>query len=666
MTAVEDFRHERLKLSGDFMRLLQVQGGTKKDMISLRITQYATKRRPNYAAISYTWGPNPKAANTSRSPAASTKGPDPHIRLIRVNGRHFRIRINLWNLLWHLRERGESRFLWVDALCIDQENLEERNFHVQRMSKIYEHAEKTFVWLGLPSEDLRQVRVLEFIHQMAQSCPKPQQQQQQQAPDAGSGARMFRDKYLTEALSQRWTNVLEVCRATYWTRTWIIQEFIQASQVEVLCGAAKLDLQDFEDVVRTIRSLTTETATSTGLPSFVQQFIQTIPFRLTSRRIAHTASTLEDLLSEFYDSKCAERRDKIYGILGIADDCAGRGEPTSTDGEQPATESSPGLLQPDYSKPILEIYFEVVKYLTHSLQPRAKSPMQGIYLAQRALGITQADVESYMALLAIHTPSQGNGEALLDQRLVELACPLVPDYVNFVQEVLPGWTSIRDLRQRLDHVDWTKYVGLEVRRKTSSRPSAPSHRSSTTFTTSTSGGSGTGHVRAPLPPDLIDNIINTASHSDEILHLYNYSASPSSSPPSLPPPAAHCTIPTTHALLHTHDKRVHNNPTLLKPSIIIESNPSTGIDPVRVGFACTEVRAGDLICQFLRAGRHPHRAAHRLRPRSGAGGVWRRCARTGYWAKGPCMPVVGGMSMESGRAWFMTRAVGLGIRMGGR
>ncbi|KAK5278749.1 hypothetical protein LTR40_008729, partial [Exophiala xenobiotica] len=142
----EIFRHERLSLSGRFMRLLQIQGGTgigtgttKKDnrvtttatssVISLRITQYAIHRRPPYVAISYTWGS--AAAGDTRE--------------IRVNGRAFRVRVNLWNLLFHLRQRGEARFLWIDALCIDQQNLEERNWHVQRMARIYDSAQKTVV-----------------------------------------------------------------------------------------------------------------------------------------------------------------------------------------------------------------------------------------------------------------------------------------------------------------------------------------------------------------------------------------------------------------------------------------------------------------------------------------------------------------------------------------
>ena len=78
----------------------------------------------------------------------------------------------------------------------------------------------------------------------------------------------------------------------------------------------------------------------------------------------------------------------------------------------------------------------------------------------------------------------------------------------------------------------------------------------------------------------------TASHSEELSHLYNYSS------------ASGCSVPIAHILSHQHDKRVYNNASLLKPSIIIESNPLLGIDPVRIGFACTDVRPGDFLCQF--------------------------------------------------------------------
>ena len=571
--ASPEYRHERLKLSGRFMRLIQIQGGAKNSVLSLRITQYALHRRPAFVAISYTWG----------SPGDA--------RELRVNGRPFKVRVNLWNLLSHLRQRGESRFLWIDALCIDQQNLEERSFHVNMMAEIYEQAEMAIVWLGLPSEDRRQARSMEFVAEMADFAKKHSQL-----------LAKFRDTYLVDSCGSRWVNLLELCRGTYFGRTWIIQEFLQARTVEVLCGTAKLDWKHFEDVVLTLRQIQLSNPTPastfpTLVFALVAQFMHTLPVRLTTRRLAHTESTLEELLSEFYDSKCTERRDKIYGILGIADDC---GEDAST-----------GIVrgpQPDYAKHILEVYFEMYEYLR---TVRGKLNLQTIFLAQKALGISQADIASYMTWISGQKQQQIDatmvGAPLLRARLSELACPLVPDYVNVIEEVLPGWTSLRDLRQRLEQVDWTRYVGHEVVRKTSrpgsgSRPvsnvTLPSQRKQSFNKSMPSPGSAQGlsYVRAPLPGDLLDNVLYAAEHSSMINNLCNY------------PSCTSGLIPLEHALLHAEDKRIMNetNPTpnysqgvlLRKPSVIIETSPERGIEPARLGFACSDVRAGDMICQF--------------------------------------------------------------------
>lgn len=582
----DEFRHERLKLPGGFMRLLQIQGGantkTQKDTtISLRITQYAIHRLPPYVAISYTWG----SALTTRP--------------IRVNGRPFHVRLNLWNLLWHLRQRGEARFLWIDALCIDQRNLVERNFHVQLMGNIYDKAVTAIVWLGLPSDDRRQARVLEFIGEMAAAAKK-----------YPAEVAKFRDKYLTDSCANRWGNVLELCRGAYWTRTWIIQEFVQASRIEVLCGTASLEWVHFEDVVRMLRSISTPSISqqqpAVKLPPFVAQFMQTLPVRLTTRRIFHTSSTLEELISEFYDSKCAERRDKIYGMLGIAGDC------NSSDDKTDA-EVGLGVVRgpkPDYSKHILEVYFEVFEYLLSSTQGR-KSPLLAIYLTQKSLGLSENDLDSYITYLGQQDRSSDT-PLTLETRLLQLNIPLRPDYINVISETLPGWTSMRDLRQRLDQVDWSRYVGHEIKRKSLSArlsssgsgtglmmPVVTSRRKSSFNSSVLETGSNvsgtstpTGRpIRAPLPNDMIDNALYVAEHATDALQgLHNYPMRAINNESQA--------ISISHIHLTQYDKHVYLNGSFAKPTIIIESSRTKGVDPVRIGFACTEARAGDLICQF--------------------------------------------------------------------
>jgi hypothetical protein len=55
---------------------------------------------------------------------------------------------NLYAALKRLRHERYSMLLWVDAICIDQSNIEERNHQVKLMDLIYKNAKIVFMWLG--------------------------------------------------------------------------------------------------------------------------------------------------------------------------------------------------------------------------------------------------------------------------------------------------------------------------------------------------------------------------------------------------------------------------------------------------------------------------------------------------------------------------------------
>jgi hypothetical protein len=78
---------------------------------------------PRYEALSYTWG---KPINEAT---------------IIVNAITLPVRKNLWDALYHLRG-AEARTLWIDAVCINQNNILERNDQVQMMRHIYEKAQR--------------------------------------------------------------------------------------------------------------------------------------------------------------------------------------------------------------------------------------------------------------------------------------------------------------------------------------------------------------------------------------------------------------------------------------------------------------------------------------------------------------------------------------------
>lgn len=94
---------------------------------------------PSYTALSYVWGP---------PTTMSGSGDDTLV----VNGEATPARTNLLSALRAFRKRKDTTYLWVDAVCINQDDLEEKMTQIQLMGDIYSLAERTVIWLG-PSED---------------------------------------------------------------------------------------------------------------------------------------------------------------------------------------------------------------------------------------------------------------------------------------------------------------------------------------------------------------------------------------------------------------------------------------------------------------------------------------------------------------------------------
>jgi len=98
-----------------------------------------------YEALSYVWG-----------------NPDEKLPIF-IHGCRFDVTVNLHAALSRLRNHFVERILWVDAICIYQGNLEEKQHQIQSMATIYGQANRVIVWLGEAAEDsdraLEEIRV---------------------------------------------------------------------------------------------------------------------------------------------------------------------------------------------------------------------------------------------------------------------------------------------------------------------------------------------------------------------------------------------------------------------------------------------------------------------------------------------------------------------------
>ncbi|KAG7005404.1 hypothetical protein G7Y79_00020g049320 [Physcia stellaris] len=130
--------YDKLSQEAREIRILFLLSGDVDEDISCKLVTVSLDNLPDYEALSYTWG-------------------DPTVKVpIRVNENILQVTANLDNALRHLRRRDEKRALWVDAICINQDDLEEKSYQIPFMGEIYSRTTNCLAWLGLETAYTKQ------------------------------------------------------------------------------------------------------------------------------------------------------------------------------------------------------------------------------------------------------------------------------------------------------------------------------------------------------------------------------------------------------------------------------------------------------------------------------------------------------------------------------
>jgi hypothetical protein len=117
-------------MTPDSTRVISIKPGIFNAPMDLRLKVISLDLKPKYEALSYTWGGS-REKNT-----------------VSVNGFEMPITDNLFRALRRLRKKIFTRVIWIDAICINQANPEERSQQVAIMDRIYSTANSVEVWLG--------------------------------------------------------------------------------------------------------------------------------------------------------------------------------------------------------------------------------------------------------------------------------------------------------------------------------------------------------------------------------------------------------------------------------------------------------------------------------------------------------------------------------------
>jgi hypothetical protein len=125
-------KHMLFDLNSQSIRPLRIRPAEAPDDIIACHVHLATIGE-EYTCLSYVWG-----------------APHPG-QYISMNGQQFWVRQNLWEFLYTSRSMLDlqSQLLWIDALCIDQESIVERQHQVRQMGLIFSAAKAVASWLGM-------------------------------------------------------------------------------------------------------------------------------------------------------------------------------------------------------------------------------------------------------------------------------------------------------------------------------------------------------------------------------------------------------------------------------------------------------------------------------------------------------------------------------------
>jgi hypothetical protein len=268
-SAFKTLRYSPLRTEKEEIRLISLLESSPS-LVECHIEHAALCAQPTYKALSYCWGD----ANETKE--------------IIVNGCSTKVTANLEAALRRLRVREPRTFLWIDALCINQASVKERDRQVLRMRDIYSKAESIITWIG--EEDVSTASAIAFLDSVAHG-------EEQVGWDMWSPCQQ------------------SILRRPYWRRTWIVQEICLAKDVQIVTGSQAF----WWEILHRAVQRTTGSYHHSDRDAYAKEAItQLVNIRKSLENGCEVK--LLHVLNRTVLLKATDTRDKMYGLLGLTRD----------------------------------------------------------------------------------------------------------------------------------------------------------------------------------------------------------------------------------------------------------------------------------------------------------------------------------------------------------
>jgi len=325
----------------DWIRLLILHPGEFESPIQIDLGQVEGVDDLQYEALSYTW-----ATEDGDSRQSS--------QITCQNGKTLLVTKNCELALRYLRKTDLSRFLWVDAICINQEDNRERGHQVERMRDIYANATEVLIWLGESSRELVGP-VRPNCVPLEEKCDRSESSSvvsQVDSSDMPSAAVSVSDVFL-ESLSRMMAEVRQMQRKgqnptlsslyrdsesqlyegmtkgkmtsycvgfwdivhrRWWSRVWVVQEVVVARSATLLCSKKCTPFQDFFDWHRLLEQ------DDSPKSQIISRYFGIADYHLMTQSYVwrDPINLIELVLFAVRQLHASDPRDKIFGILGLS------------------------------------------------------------------------------------------------------------------------------------------------------------------------------------------------------------------------------------------------------------------------------------------------------------------------------------------------------------
>ncbi|OCL10098.1 HET-domain-containing protein, partial [Glonium stellatum] len=298
---MSDFQYQALSRDGSepAIRVLELLPGEPQEGLRCKLQNVQLSPTLKYEALSYCWG---KACLT---------------HTVSCNGFKMSITPSLHSALSRLRNKDRIRILWADAICINQDDDQEKAYQVSLMATIYSHATQVNIWLG--EHDAGSDTLGDFITQVYDASMEYRKATNAHSLPELSATELGR-LGIPGHYDLRYLALSALVNRPWFDRVWIIQEVAKSSAAIVFCGDWAVPWPHLIEAANWIYEMGIGHAirrfADEGTPKQNQRYLQWTESKVRSE----TPQSLLTLLIRHRQCLSSNPRDKIFALCGLADD----------------------------------------------------------------------------------------------------------------------------------------------------------------------------------------------------------------------------------------------------------------------------------------------------------------------------------------------------------